>query len=873
MFQEILRLIARLRRAACAGGSEPGRVAQAPTTGTIEDTNATAAVGAISRLAPPKIKGGHGAESADAYRQVFLSTADVTRNQIRLTFAVVVISAIIFAAAAPFARVPLIPVPAFIPAYEAVLIISDLITALLLFGQFAQLRSAALLVLAGGYLFDLLMIIPHALTFPGLFSPTGLLGSGKQSTAWIYVFWHAGFPLFIIAYTFVRANFDNYFLKISIWKIIVFSFIGISLLTCGMAALAISGKNLLPVLLIGNNHYTAWQRIVISAVWLFNVIALGCLYRRRRSSVLDLWLAVVMFAWIFDVALSAVLNAGRFDLGFYAGRAYGLVAATFVLAGILLEVSGLPSRLAAAMAQLEDHARTLDDRVRERTAALRRTNRELSAIIAASPVAIYMLDHDGTVMLWTASAERVFGYTKEEVIGLLPPYLFEDYIDDFRANIARAVSGDLETGAREIHIRRKDDKILDMLVRWSRVHDEAGRILGIMCAATDITENKKLESHLRQAQKMEAIGNLTGGMAHDFNNLLGVIIGNLDLLRDRQTADAAPELDELAHEALDAALRGADLTRRLLAFARRQSLQPERVNINELIAGISKLLDRTLGEEIEITLELNTDIWPVVVDPAQLESSLINLATNARDAMPKGGHLIIATSNRRLDRDYASEIAEVQPGDYVLIEISDTGCGMPPEVANRIFEPFYTTKEPGKGTGLGLSMVFGFIKQSGGHLNVYSEVGIGTTFRLYLPRADGGAETTEAAMPQSFVRGRGETVLAVEDNASLRRIVVRQLKELGYRVLEAEDAHTALEMLENERVDLLFTDIVMPGGASGYELARMALSRWPGVKILLTSGFPDNKIYGNETSSNIRLLSKPYRRDDLGRIIREVLET
>ena len=241
--------------------------------------------------------------------------------------------------------------------------------------------------------------------------------------------------------------------------------------------------------------------------------------------------------------------------------------------------------------------------------------------------------------------------------------------------------------------------------------------------------------------------------------------------------------------------------------------------------------------------------------------------------MPKGGHLIIATSNRHLDEDYASEHAEVQAGDYALIEISDTGTGMPPEVASRIFEPFYTTKEPGKGTGLSLSMVFGFMKQSGGHLNVYSEMGIGTTFRLYLPRAVVGVEAIEAATPQPFLRGNGETVLTVEDNSSLRRIVVRQLNELGYHVLEAEDAQTALKVLENETVDLLFTDVVMSGGTSGYELARTALSRWPRIRIALTSGFPENKINGNETLSNIQLLSKPYRRDDLGRVIREALET
>jgi len=389
--------------------------------------------------------------------------------------------------------------------------------------------------------------------------------------------------------------------------------------------------------------------------------------------------------------------------------------------------------------------------------------------------------------------------------------------------------------------------------------------------ALEIDARRKASEQLVQSQKLEAIGNLTGGMAHDFNNLLGVIIGNLDLLRDRQSGD--PEADELSRDALEAALRGADLTRRLLAFARRQPLEPVRTDVNELIAGIVRLLERTLGEEIQITLDLSPETWPVVVDPAQLESSLANLATNARDAMPGGGQLMILTGNRFLDADYAFQHAEVQPGDYAMIEISDTGTGMPPDIVSHIFEPFYTTKEQGKGTGLGLSMVFGFIKQSGGHINVYSEVGIGTTFRLYLRRAVVGAEAAGAAAPTALVRGHGETILAVEDNASLRRVVVRQLTELGYRVLEAEDAQTALRVLESEAIDLLFTDVVMPGGTSGYEIARTVLSRWPAIKIVLTSGFPEYKINGNGNGANLRLLSKPYRRDDLGRIVREVLDS
>ena len=284
-------------------------------------------------------------------------------------------------------------------------------------------------------------------------------------------------------------------------------------------------------------------------------------------------------------------------------------------------------------------------------------------------------------------------------------------------------------------------------------------------------------------------------------------------------------------------------------------------------------MERTLGEDIQITRDLNPGTWPVVVDPAQLESGLTNLATNARDAMPNGGELIIVTANRSLDADYTSQHSEVEPGDYVMIEVRDTGTGMPPEVASRIFEPFYTTKDEGKGTGLGLSMVFGFIKQSGGHINVYSEIGIGTIFRLFLPRDVTGVEAGRAVLPVALVRGSGETVLAVEDNASLRRVVVRQLGELGYRVLEAENAQTAFRVLDAEPVDLLFTDIVMPGGTSGYELSCAVRSRWPAIKIVLTSGFPENKIDGSSNARGLRLLSKPYRRDDLGRLIREALDS
>ena len=797
-----------------------------------------------------------------------LSSVVAGPRQRRLAFAVVAISAIAFGAALPFARTPLAPVTAFVPAYGSALLVIQLITAVLLLGQFRQLRSAALLTLAAGFLFDGLMVIPRVLSFPGVISPDGWL-DGSQTTAWIYMFWNGGFPLFVIAYAGLNRR--------SPWQLRAdyghWPAIGVA---CAVSAIAVlltlfatDPHDLLPALVDGNFHAPV-RIFVVATVWALTGAALLALLVNRPYTVLDLWLIVVMFSGLFDIALSAVFNAGQFDLGFYAGRLYGLLAASFVLAVLLAETNGLHIRLAAATARLRALARDLQRRVRRRTGELARANRQLTAILAASPVAILMVDPDGLVVLWTASAERCFGYTEAETLGRAPPYLTEPQMADFRANLVRAANDGSASGEYETQRRRKDGAVIDVSVRWARVNDEAGGRLGIMFAVADISERKKLESQLRQAQKMEAVGTLTGGMAHDFNNHLGVIILNLDVLGERVTGD--PEADELIRDATAAAMRGADLIGRLLAFARRQPLQPQRTDINPLVTEITRLLDRTLGEEIKITLDLDDALWPTVVDPAQLESSLANLATNARDAMPNGGELTIATGNRQLDEDYAAQHAEVTPGDYAMIEVTDGGAGMSPEVLAQAFEPFFTTKPPGEGTGLGLSMVYGFIKQSGGHINVYSEVGGGTTVRLFLPRAYVGAPASQPAAPLAFAQGGGETVLAVEDNPGLRRVVVRQLTELGYRVLEAEDASAAIEVLERQTVAVLFTDVVLPGGTSGYELARAALARWPDIKILLTSGFPENRIASDGKPRHIKLLSKPYRREDIARAIREMLE-
>jgi PAS domain S-box-containing protein len=483
---------------------------------------------------------------------------------------------------------------------------------------------------------------------------------------------------------------------------------------------------------------------------------------------------------------------------------------------------------------------------------------------------ILVVDRQGSFIRVSPSARAIIGYDPAELVGRSArEILFPDDLENTRTEMRLARRG-RQMRNFECRYVHRDGRAIPL--SWTGVWSEPEQQHFFI--GRDITDRRHTEERLRQAQRMDAIGQLTGGMAHDFNNILGIIIGNLEMVRVNRRLD--PDDDELLGEAIEAGVLGASLISRLLAFARRQSLQPERVAVNDLVRSIVGLLGRTLGEHIPITVRLAADLWSVIVDPAQLESSLVNLATNARDAMPQGGQLSIATANAHLDADYAADHAELTPGDYVMIAVSDTGTGIPPDAMARIFEPFFTTKEPGKGTGLGLSMVFGFAKQSGGHINVYSEQNAGTTFRLYLPReplADAAVLSPgqhQASTPDS---GHGETVLVVEDNVAMRRVVRRQLTVLGYRVVEADTAHAALELLEREPATLMFSDIVMPGNLSGVDLARTVMERWPDMKIVLTSGFPDHRVGANGGSiPGIRVLGKPYRRDDLARLLREVLE-
>jgi PAS domain S-box-containing protein len=451
---------------------------------------------------------------------------------------------------------------------------------------------------------------------------------------------------------------------------------------------------------------------------------------------------------------------------------------------------------------------------------------------------ILVVDRRGTVIRVSPSVQTIIGYDPAELIGrsardlLYPPDL-----DSTREEMRLARRG-REMRNFECRYVHRDGHVVPL--SWMGVWSEAEEQHFFI--GRDISDREAIEQRLRQAQRMDAVGQLTGGMAHDFNNMLGIVIGNLDLLR--LGGGLNPEQSELVGDALEAALYGADLTRRLLAFARRQPLQPQRVDINGLVSNTIRLLARTLGERIPIRLDL-----------------------------AHGGTLTIATANRVLDADYAAAHVDLDPGDYVMIEVCDTGAGIPPDIMARVFEPFFTTKEPGKGTGLGLSMVFGFAKQSGGHINVYSELNQGTTFRLYLPRAPRAEPPQLQPSPAVPASGGSETILVVEDNEGIRRAVGRQLIQLGYRVFEAETAAAALAVLAAEKIVLLFTDIVMPGEMGGVELARTAMARWPELKVVLTSGFPEARVSGTvEGLAGLRLLSKPYRRDELARVLREAID-
>jgi PAS domain S-box-containing protein len=509
--------------------------------------------------------------------------------------------------------------------------------------------------------------------------------------------------------------------------------------------------------------------------------------------------------------------------------------------------------------------------------ALRESNDRLRTIMDSVPDSIITIDEQGTIVSANRAAERMFGYSADELCGqnvkILMPDPDRGRHDGYIANYLRTgKSRILGIGPRELVGLCKNEMTFPLELAINEMQAGAKRMF--IAVARDIARRKDAEAQLRQAQKMEAIGQLTGGIAHDFNNTLTVILGSLEFMGE-QIHDNLP-----AQKAMETALRGvdraSDLTQRLLAFARKQALSPTPTDIDKLISGVAEMTRRVLGEQIQIEVVRAGGLWQAIIDPSQLETALLNLAINARDAMPEGGKLTIETANTHLDQAYADVHVEVTPGQYVMVAVSDTGTGMSPEVLVHAFEPFFTTKEVGKGSGLGLSMVYGFIKQSKGHINIYSEVEHGTSVKLYLPKAtlSGRQVDTTTGARQAMAMG-DETILVVEDDPDVRAFVVGALSVLGYEILEAKDGPAAMALLDDApEIDLLFTDVVLSGGMNGREIAEKIRQRYPRVRVLFTSGYTSNAIvHHGRLDDNVRLLSKPYRREDLARRVREALDS
>ncbi len=507
--------------------------------------------------------------------------------------------------------------------------------------------------------------------------------------------------------------------------------------------------------------------------------------------------------------------------------------------------------------------------------AMRASEDRFRLVARATGNAIWDWDIPGNRHWWSEGLTEQFGHPRNPENEI--PSVWEDNLHpEDRDRVLQAqkdlLGGKLPALHETYRFRCADGS-------WATVEDHAfvirdaeGRAIRLLGSMNNVTERVQLEERLRQSQKLEAVGQLTGGIAHDFNNLLTIILGNAEALEEAVAHDETlrPQI-EMINVAAD---RGAELTRRLLAFSRRQTLAPRSLDINALLSEMAPLLRRTLGEHVRVDIVTTPDLWPTEVDAGQLEAAILNLALNARDAMDAGGSLTIETANAPLDADYAATEVEVEAGNYVVVVVTDTGHGMTPDIVGRAFEPFFTTKEVGKGSGLGLSMVFGFVKQSGGHVRIYSEPGEGTAVKLYFPRADlPKAEARTKPVARQAVGGT-EAILVVEDEALVRDHVVQQLRALGYSVLSANDGPEALALLEaGAAVDLLFTDVVMPGGMSGRDLAERANSLRPGLRVLFTSGYTESSIFHQgRLQPGAELLSKPYRRDLLAAKVRKVLD-
>ncbi|MCG2576858.1 MASE4 domain-containing protein [Dechloromonas sp. XY25] len=688
---------------------------------------------------------------------VFLSTLAAGRNQRRFALAAVLVSAALFLCAVPFAKVPLVPVPAFIPIYESALVINDLITAVFLFGQFGILRSRALFVLACGYLFTAFLTIPHALTFPGLFSATGLLGAGPQTTAWLYTLWHGGFPLYVITYTLLKgkthATVPSRDFPLST---ILSGVAAVLIAVCGITALTTAGHDLLPALMLGN-HYTVVGSIVFTMTWVLSIIALAILWRRKPYSVLDVWLMVVLCVWIFDIALSAVLNGGRFDLGFYAGRIYGLLAASSILLVLLLENLVLYIRLAEAHDRARHEAVELerlrvqsDRRAEERTAALEALNHkdeEIRAIVENQVDCVITIDTRGIVRSTNPALERVLGFAAAEVIGhnvsMLMPEPHRSIHDSYLANYLGTGEAQVMGIGREVEGRHKDGRLIPLELAVSQYVVRGERFF--VGTLRDIRERKRFIAELTRAradaeQANRAKSDFLAAMSHEIRTPMNGVVGMIDVLHQTSLKGYQVEMADLIRDSAFSLLTIID---DILDFSKIEAgkLEIERapLAVADVVEKVAGLLDRLAEKKgVELTLFTDPSIPPEILgDALRLRQVLVNLANNAIK-FSSGGERSGSVAMRAVlaERDAEKVVIEFQ--------VTDNGIGMDDETMARLFAPFNqadvsTTRRFG-GTGLGLAISRHLVELMGGTITVRSTVGTGATFTASIPFATLAAE-------------------------------------------------------------------------------------------------------------------------------------
>lgn len=569
------------------------------------------------------------------------------------------------------------------------------------------------------------------------------------------------------------------------------------------------------------------------------------------------------------IALETAEREGRFEVEGWRVRKDG----SRFWANVVIDPIHDPSGRLVGFAKV---TRDLTD-LRAAAAELRASEERFRMLVqSVTDYAIYMLDPKGRVSSWNAGAERFKGYRADEIMGEHFSRFYTE--EDREAGIPRIA---LETAEREGRFEaegwrvRKDGARFWASVIIDPIRDDNGALVGFAKVTRDLSEKRAIEEQLRQSQKMEAVGQLTGGLAHDFNNLLTGISGSLEMMQMRIAQGRMADFERYALAAQGAVKRAAALTHRLLAFARRQTLDPRPTNANRLLMSLEELVRRTVGTDITVEVVGASGLWPTLVDSNQLENAILNLCINARDAMPEGGKLTIETANKWID-ERAARRHDLPIGQYVSICVTDTGVGMTPEVIEKAFDPFFTTKPIGEGTGLGLSMIYGFARQSGGQVRIYSEVGEGTTMCIYLPRhAEDAPPEENVELPLNLdAVGEGEVVLVIDDDPTIRMLVAEVLADLGYAVIEAVDGPGGLKVLEsNAKVDLLITDVGLPGGMNGRQVADAARVNRPSLKVLFITGYAENAVIGKGRLDNgMFVITKPFQMDVLARRIREIIE-